>query len=367
MVRFGLLQLFESPDGRSEKEYIDENIELIEYADNVGLDEVWLAEHHFSDYGVMPSTQVFASHIAARTSRIRIGTGIVVLPFHNPVRLAEEFAFIDQLSEGRLDLGVGRGYQPAEFRGYGIPMAESQQRYMESLEILRQGWTQDALTFKGEHFDFKDVAIRPRPFQKPHPPIFGSSFNPDTIKFQAMQGLNLLFTVLLSPPEKVTEYKEILKERGHDPADFRIGGLCFVYVDEDEDRAYADFEEPCMWYYRTFTRMIPAKEYPESEGYYRNLHESLSGMIAAYDSGAISFKELATNGPFSHGFLVGSPETVSAKLEKLVDAYSLTDVLCWTRLGGLSHKKVMRSMDLLVNKVVKPMRESGGLNVNAAE
>ena len=361
MVRFGLLHLFESPSGKTERQYMRENIELIEYADQVGLDEVWLAEHHFSDYGVMPSTQVFAGHIAGLTKRIRIGTGVVVLPFHNPVRVAEEFAFIDQLSDGRLDFGVGRGYQPAEFKGYGIPMEEARERYTESLEIIRRAWTNDTLTFKGKHFQFEDLMIRPRPAQSPCPPLFGASFNPDTIKYQAMQDLNLLFSPLLSPPEKVTEYKTILRERGHDPNDFRVGGLAFVYIDKDRDRALAEFEDPCMWYYRTFTKMIPAKEFPESDGYYRDLHGTLATMIKMYDAKQISFKEMVDEGVFNHAFLVGDPDSVKTKLQKLVSNYQLTDVLCWTRLGGLSHDKVMKSMNHLVNDVVRPLREGGGL------
>jgi alkanesulfonate monooxygenase SsuD/methylene tetrahydromethanopterin reductase-like flavin-dependent oxidoreductase (luciferase family) len=360
--RFGLLHLFESPSGRSERQFLEENIELIEYADAVGLDAAWFAEHHFSEYGVMPSTQVFGSFMAARTKRIRLGTGVVVLPFHNPVRLAEEFAFLDQLSEGRLDFGVGRGYQPAEFAGYGVPMAQSRQRYTEALAVIRQAWSEGEVNFHGEHYHFDGVKIRPRPLQLPHPPLFGSSFNPDTIQYQAMQGLNLLFTPLLAPPDRVANYRAILKKNGHDPTAFRVGGLVFVYVDEDRERALHDFEDPCMWYYRTFTRMIPAKQYPESEGYYRDLHGTMSAFLQAYDQKAMSFAQAVESGPFHHGFLIGDPAYVREKLRGLLEMYGgMTDVLCWTRMGGLDHKKVMRSMDLFVNRVIRPMREAGEL------
>ena len=152
MLRFGLLHLFESAQNKTEKQFFAENVELIEYADQVGLDEVWLAEHHFTEYGVMPSTQVLGAFAAARTQRIRIGSAVAVLPFHNPVRLAEEFAFLDVLSDGRLDFGVGRGYQPGEFEGYGIPFDESRSRFDESLAIIRQAWTQDTVNFEGKHY-----------------------------------------------------------------------------------------------------------------------------------------------------------------------------------------------------------------------
>ena len=362
MIRFGLLHLFESLGERSPQDYYAENMEVIEYADQVGMDEVWLAEHHFTDYGVMPSTQMFGAYIAARTKRIRIGTAVCVLPFHNPVRLAEEFAFLDQLSGGRFDFGIGRGYQPGEFRGYGIPFAESRERFAECAEIVRRAWTEDSFSYEGKHYQFEDVTTRPRPYQTPHPPFWGASFNPDTIKYQAMQALNLLFTPLSTPAEVITEYRDILRGDGHDPDDFRIGGLAFVYVAESREQALEEFAEPCMWYFRTFCDLIPAKEYPQHEGYYRNLHATLKGFVEAYDAGAMKFEDIVEKSPFSHAFLVGDAEYVQKKLLGLLDMYEgLSDVLCWTRLGGLHHKKVMSSMKLLINDVVEPLRASGQL------
>ena len=358
-LRFGLLHLFESPGGRTEKQFYAENLELIDFAEHVGMDEVWLAEHHFSDYGVMPSTQVFGSFVAARTQRIRIGTGVVVLPFHNPIRVAEEFAFLDVLSDGRLDFGVGGGYQPQEFAGYAIPIEERRTRFDESLEIIRAAWTQDSVTYQGKHFQFDHVRPRPRPLQTPHPPIFGASFNPETIKYQAMKKLNLLFTPLSAPPEKIAEYQSILQAQGEDPGAYRIAGLAFVYIHEDRAQAYREFEDPCMWYFRTFTSLIPAGRYPTEEEYYRSLHGTLTETLAAYDRGDMTFQEMADEGPFSHAFVIGDPESATAKLKNLVQLYDgITDVLCWTRLGGLDHQKVMQSMDLFVNKVTPAVKSA---------
>ena len=357
-TRFGLLHLFESPAGKTEKQYYNENIELVEFADQCGLDEVWMAEHHFSEYGAMPSTQVMGSFIAARTKRIRIGTGVVVLPFHNPIRLAEEFAFLDQLSDGRLDFGVGRGYQPHEFEGYGLDISESRERFDESMKIIHQAWTEGRVTFKGKHYQFEGIEPRPRPAQDPHPPMFGASFNPETIKYQAMKRLNLLFAPLLSPPQKVDEYRNILAEAGEDTSKYRTGGLVFVYVDDDREQAYRDFEQPCMWYFRTFSKFVPLDKYPKSESYYRTLSQTMTGSTQAYESGQVSFKWMVEESPFSHAFLVGDPESVAVKLRHLLDSYRMSDVLCWTRLGGLAHAKVMNSMDLLVNKVLPLCRSA---------
>ena len=119
-----------------------------------------------------------------------------------------------------------------------------------------------------------------------------------------------------------------------------------------------------MWYYRTFTRMIPAREYPEAEGYYRNLHASMTAFIGAYDGKDMSFSDAVENSPFNHGFLIGDPAYVRAKLRRLLEMYGgLTEVLCWTRLGGLDHGKVMRSMELFKSRVIDPMREAGELDI----
>ena len=141
-----------------------------------------------------------------------------------------------------------------------------------------------------------------------------------------------------------------------------IRDRAFVYVGENRDKALEEFAEPCMWYFRTFCDLIPAKEYPQHEGYYRNLHATLKGFVEAYDAGLMSFADIVEKSPFQHAFLVGDAEYVQEKLLALLDTYEgLSDVLCWTRLGGLDHKKVMSSMERLMNQVVGPLRASGAL------
>lgn len=354
-IRVGLLHLFEEPLGKTDQEMYEENSDLAVYADEIGLDSVWIAEHHFSEYGVMPSTQVFASYLASRTRRLRIGTGVVVLPFHHPIRVAEEFAFMDVLSRGRLDFGVGRGYQPHEFEGYGVPIQEARERYDEARQIIRMAWEEGEVNFSGKYYQFQKVRPRPRPFQKPTPPIFGASFNPDTVRYQALQKNNLLFTPLLSPPEKAKEYVENLEKIGEDPSRYRMAGLVFVYVAEDRETALRIFEKPCMWYFKTFTKYIPKEKYPETEQYYKNLNEMYFTFLSAYDRGELPFSEIVDSGPFQHGFLIGSPKEVNERLDMLLSNYPyLTDMLCWTRLGGLDHRHCMDSMKLLVEKVLKP-------------
>ena len=132
----------------------------------------------------------------------------------------------------------------------------------------------------------------------------------------------------------------------------------FVYVDDDKERAYRDFEAPCMWYFKNFSKLIPADQFPVSESYYKSLSQTMSASTSFYDRGDTTFQWMVEQSPFSHAFLVGDVETVTAKLKRLLNDYvGITDVLCWTRLGGLAHSKVMRSMDLLVNKVIPNVRD----------
>ena len=128
-----MLHLFESPAGRSEAEMINEQVNLMKHAEDMEFDSVWPGEHHFSEYGVCASPALTLAAIARETSRIRLGTGVLVLPFYNPVRLAEEFAMLDCLSGGRVEFGVGRGYQPIEFAGFGVDQTRSMEIFSESL------------------------------------------------------------------------------------------------------------------------------------------------------------------------------------------------------------------------------------------
>jgi len=142
-VKFGIMNLFPVADGASDHQVLRDTLDEIQLADELGFDSVWLAEHHFSKYGILGSPINFGMAIAERTSRITIGTAVLVLPLHHPLRLAEDIAALDVLSGGRVTIGVGRGYQPSEFAGMGVPLAESKERYQETLEILRLALERD--------------------------------------------------------------------------------------------------------------------------------------------------------------------------------------------------------------------------------
>src|SRR5436190_4922662 len=156
-MRFCTQQLLTFRDWQTEADVYAHALEEARLADELGFHTVWLAEHHFSPYGIAPSLAVLAAAIARETRRVRIGTAVVVAPFIHPVRIAEEWAMVDILSGGRLDFGIGRGYQPAEFRGLTVSMEKTRERFDESLELIRRAWTDERCTFEGEFYQVRDV------------------------------------------------------------------------------------------------------------------------------------------------------------------------------------------------------------------
>ena len=168
---FILASWVEEDPGEQSRIY-GEALDQVQYAEELGFDSVWVAEHHSSRYGIFPSLMPIVNYLAAKTKRIRIGTGVSVLPFHNPIFLAEESAMMDLLSEGRLEFGVGRGSANYEYGNFHIDFDSRNKRFQESLDIILGLWTKRGFSYEGEYYQAKDVTIAPSPIQKPHPPVF---------------------------------------------------------------------------------------------------------------------------------------------------------------------------------------------------
>ena len=160
-MRFSTQNLLSLREGQSHAQVYANTLDECRLAEELGFHTVWLAEHHFSPYGIAPSLPVLAAAVARETRRVRIGTAVVVAPFAHPIRIAEEWAMVDILSEGRLDFGIGRGYQPAEFRGLGISMEKTRERFDESLELIRRAWTEERCTFEGEFYQAREDLREP--------------------------------------------------------------------------------------------------------------------------------------------------------------------------------------------------------------
>jgi luciferase family oxidoreductase group 1 len=346
-----MLHLFENPVEKTEHEIIHEQLDLMRAAEELGFDSVWPAEHHFTEYGYCASPSLTLAAMAAETRRIRLGTGVVVLPLNHPLRVAEDYAFLDHLSNGRIDLGLGRGYQPLEFQRYGVDQTTSREQFHEALQIVRQAWTEGRVDFEGRHYRFRDVPIRPRPLQKPHPPIWMAALSQESFEIAGRYGLNLLYGSVfgLSPElakQRRADYYRGLREAGHTVEDRSAGCLTMVYVADTMERARDEFREAVLWYYRTISKYVaPARGEEAVRGY---------EMYTA-------FRELAASVTWDmllerDAVICGNPDFVAEKLLEYQQLYGFTDLLCWTRLGGLDHRKVLRSMELMGDKVIPVLR-----------
>lgn len=351
-MKFGMLHLLENPINKTEHQVVEEQIAILQAAEDLGFDSVWPAEHHFSEYGYCVSTGLMLAALSRTTKRIRLGTGIVVLPFHNPIRVAEEMALLDLMSGGRVDFGIGRGYQPHEFRGYGVDQTKSRGIFNEAIEVILQAWTQEQVNYSGVHFNFSDVTVRPRPLQKPYPPIWMAALSPESFVQAGRMGFNLLCAPVFgfggaSGAENLAAYRDALRRAGHDPATREIAALSMIYVANSAEKAARDFSDPVIWYYRTFSKYIaPPPGEPPIKSY-----EPYVGVrdLAA----AVTWEELQQAG----AVVCGTPEQCVERIRELHDTLGFTTLLCWTRLGGLDQRKVIGSMKLMQKHVIPAFRE----------
>ncbi len=195
-MKIGVLQFFSWPGRQGPLEAVYARaLERIEVMDRGGFDAVWLAEHHFTGFSVCPSVHMLGTLAAARTTRLRIGTAVSLAALYHPLRLAEEVALLDVLSGGRVNWGAGRGFGAAEFNAFGVPPAESAERFREAVDIVLQAWTQERLDFQGKHFRFDGIEVLPKPLQRPHPPVWMAATSETAIDWAAARG----FSILMDP------------------------------------------------------------------------------------------------------------------------------------------------------------------------
>jgi alkanesulfonate monooxygenase SsuD/methylene tetrahydromethanopterin reductase-like flavin-dependent oxidoreductase (luciferase family) len=218
-VKLGVLQFFSWPERRVDLATVYARaLQRIEIMDRTGYDAVWLAEHHFNSFSVCPSVHLMGTHVAARTQRLRIGTAVTLAAFYHPLRIAEEIALLDVLSGGRVNFGAGRGFDPTEFRAFGVPVEESAERMQECVEIVLAAWREGKLDHIGRHFEFRDVEVLPKPRQLPHPPVWLAASSPDAVVRAAKKGFSILQDPHSSHAEigrKRALYRETLEASGH--------------------------------------------------------------------------------------------------------------------------------------------------------
>ncbi|HEX6511848.1 MAG TPA: LLM class flavin-dependent oxidoreductase [Chloroflexota bacterium] len=353
-MRFGTYYFLQAAPGRPVQDIVAEEVDQMVLSEELGFDSVWLTEHHFADYGLSSAPAVLAATVAARTQRVNIGLAVFVLPFHHPLRLAEEAAIIDILSRGRLTVGLGRGNRPLEFVGHGVRQERSRDYLEEGVEVLLQAWTQDRVDFHGKIWSFDGIPVHPKPLIKPHPPIAFAVTSPASTQWIGHKGYAMLSSGLTTPlPALLSQrqaYEQALREGGHSQA--AVDALLarwvvskHVYVAPTDAEAQTEAEGPERWYLDAFCRsMSPAGLKGLDEAVQRDAEQAMK-RISSHQ-----WPDLLRD-----SLLVGSPETVRRKVQQLAEA-GVGEVLCWMNFGGLDPAKVRRSMRLFAEEVMPAFR-----------
>jgi len=349
-MKFGLMNLFSDYGGVPQQQIYREVLEEIEYAEELGFDSVWLPEHHFSIYGMLGDTLTFAAAIAQRTKRIKIGTAVVLLPLNHPVRVAEQAALVDALSDGRLLLGVGRAYQPTEFDGFGVDPARSREMFLESVEIIKKCFTEEKFSHQGRFWQLKDVSLFPRPVQKPHPPIYWAAISPASYELAARMGYPILRSPVFGGLDDTKQawevYHELFAAAGHDADHLDLPVMAQTYVAETDEQARQDVGAHAAWYWRLLAGIVPGAPGRRVEQGYE-----------AYPAVREAMTKLKTDEDLLQwGTWFGSPEKVIQGIRPFIEQCGINHWLAWMRFGGLEHKKVMRSMELFAQHVMPAFR-----------
>lgn len=227
-------------DSHGYRDFVDYVVE----AERLGFHNMFMVEHHFTGIGQVSASMTVLAYLAARTSRIRLGTAVVVLPWHNPVLVAEQAATLDLLSGGRFDFGVGKGYRKSEFAGFCIPPEEAGERFDEALAVIRKAWTSEGrFSHRGKRWRYDDIVVEPAPVQRPHPPLWMAAGSPDSIRRAAREGYNLLLDQIISVDQVIRNIGIFREEcastgRAYHPTAVAVARALQLFHRE-EDRAAA--------------------------------------------------------------------------------------------------------------------------------
>ncbi len=342
-MQFGWLTLALSPSPEEDAARIGQQIDQVCTAERLGFSDVWLTEHYFTGESVYNDSLMFAAALAMKTSRIRIGFAVVQTPFHHPVRLAVQLALLDNLSNGRIDVGIGKGtvYNEYEFVGHGLRSHDSRERMEEAIEILERAWREAPFSYDGKFHKVHVPALRPKPVQQPGPPLWRSVISPGSFTECGKLGVPILTARL--PVARIKErwalYEQGLVAGGHD--DGKRARLLaqsalwrHVYVAESDAQAE---DELTHLLFETRDHLIQMRQEYNPPDFTIE-----PAALNAWNDPATS-NEVAVADALKNGALYGSAETVRAQVAELRDV-GVQHLLCQTGFGAMSHEQNIASM-----------------------
>ncbi len=371
-MKWGTFSLSQMPEVERAADIFATDFGQFELAEELGFDTIWLAEHLFSNYGIVTSTQVIAAAVAERTKNIKIGSAVVVIPFNHPLRTASDFALVDILSGGRLLFGVGRAYQPHEFTGLGVPIEKSREMYAEGLDIVLKAWTEDRISFEGEFWQIPDpVEMLPKPLQKPHPPVYQACVSPESFETAAEKGFNIQmaapFTYRTYREEwidrladSLASYEKACRKYGKDPKTSERMLLIPFFVDEDGDKAREILKTHVEWFYNKVSEN--QLKLGRSEGLIKGYELTMAEGRKTMAEGYLAFEKLLEHG----AAIAGNPEECAERLSHMRDKLGITEFVLWTNIGGMSAENSRSAMRLIMERIA-PLVDGAKPKALAAE
>ena len=341
----GLFLEFPCREAMSEGAAFAEGFALIDEAERRGVDSVWLAEYHFSPISVLSAPITVATAIAARTQHMRIGLAVALLPLGHPVRLAEEIATLDHISQGRVEFGIGRGTFPETHDGYNSPFAESRARFDEYLDVIVKAWTTERFSFAGEHYACEDLCVRPKPVQTPHPPIRVGVTSAESFALVGRMG----YPIIINPSRVfsmselgpcIELYRQERQAAGHE-GKAQVGLRVPLYVAATAEQAYKEPKDSAMMAVQGLRdRVAQSASRQGTTGDWKAEAERLYAMT--YDDW------------LRDKVVFGTPDVVIERLEQLRDELGLTQLLYEINLGRRMPYTLQLNNLRMINEYVTP-------------
>lgn len=348
-MRFGTYHVFQCPSGQTPARVIAEELARAELAEALGFDDIWVPEQHFAPYCLAGDALLLAGHLAARTRRVQIGTAVVNLTFTHPLRFAERVALLDHATGGRVEVGVGRGYQFPQYGVFGVPIDATRDIFDEALDVVLRAWTGEDFTYEGKHFRIPNVRIWPPPVRPPGAVLLHAVNSPESMARAIARGLPALMARPLSPcaeqVEELGRYRAALRAAGAEPASVlrRATVLKYAFLAPTRAEARTVAREALEWDLAILQHLTTPTTREMPRGY--ALYEKRGGRLPEY-----AYEEWLEN-----VLLYDDPDGCAEKIARLRDA-GVERLLLWMGPGGVPHDLLVRSMRLFAEAVMPAFR-----------
>lgn len=327
----------------SEEQFYQDMLIETDRAEACGFHSVWFAEHHFYNYGGhIPSIALLATAVAQRTKKIRLGSGIVLLPLQDPIRVAEEYAMLDCLSGGRLEFGIGRGFQKAEYDAFERNMGDSRVLFEEAHDIILKAWTEERFSYEGKFRQIRNLRVIPKPVQKLPPIYVACIFTPESFQWTGRMGYNLMVVPYASPkPEeladKIQVFRDTRKAHGY-KTDPEVLAVYHFYCGETAVKAKEEPREALLRYLDSVLESNQEEAYSDQYKAYTGLQKGFKMMD--YDSYM-----------YPHRVIFGDPDQCIERI-KQIQTTGVTNISLLANFGGLDHTKILASLDRFAKQVM---------------